>query len=101
LFSSSRPSVVTLLIHSPERLIRNPAEPAFSPFGQPTAVLRACRTPDQVVRSHLLYPAELRMRAEREYIEVTRDGHPKISSSLAEKCTCLAISPEVHLTSTQ
>lgn len=47
-------------------------------FGAPGEI----RTPDQVVRSHLLYPAELRMRAEREYIEVTRDGHPKIFPSL-------------------
>ena len=47
-------------------------------FGAPGEI----RTPDQVVRSHLLYPAELRVRAGREYIEVVRDGHPKNSRRL-------------------
>lgn len=37
-------------------------------FGAPGEI----RTPDQVVRSHLLYPAELRVRGGRHYIEKLR-----------------------------
>ena len=49
----------------PKRLIRNPLWRIAHPYGAAFSRLKRCafyRTPDQVVRSHLLYPAELRMR---------------------------------------
>ncbi len=73
----------------PERLIRVSAQPKPSPqragaAQARSAALRACRTPDQLVRSQLLYPAELRAR-DAEYIRHVGWGHCQYDKSMVEK----------------